>query len=65
MIVLVISTGDQIIRMKVADIRETGRSAQGVRLMRLNIDIQVAAVAVVVKQEEAADDAVEEAVAGK
>lgn len=47
-----ISTGGQVIRSKVIDIRETGRSAQGVRIMRMNEDIRIACVAVVVKQEE-------------
>jgi DNA gyrase subunit A len=50
--VLLISTGGQLIRTKVADIRETGRSAQGVRLMRIEDDIRIACVAVVVKREE-------------
>ncbi len=54
--VLIISTGGQIIRSKVSEIRETGRSAQGVRLMRINEDIQVACVAVVVKREEPASE---------
>lgn len=50
--VMFISTGGQVIRSKVIDIRETGRSAQGVRIMRMNEDIRIACVAVVVKQEE-------------
>jgi DNA gyrase/topoisomerase IV subunit A len=41
----------------VIDIRETGRSAQGVRVMRLNEDIRIACVTVVVKQEEVAAEA--------
>ncbi len=54
--VLFISTGGQVIRSKVCAIRETGRSAQGVRIMRMGEDIRIAAVAVVVKREEAADE---------
>ena len=50
--VLVMSYGGQMIRCKVSDIRETGRAAQGVRLMRMPEDITIAAVAVVVKREE-------------
>jgi len=54
--VLFISTGGQIIRSKVSDIRETGRSAQGVRIMRIKEDVTVACVAVVVKREEPAGE---------
>ena len=54
--VLFISTGGQVLRAKVSDIRETGRSAQGVRLMRMDEDIQLAGVAVVVKREEIAEE---------
>lgn len=53
--VMFISTGGQIIRSKVSDIRETGRSAQGVRIMRMKDDIRIACVTVVVKQEEDAE----------
>jgi len=63
--VLFISTGGQVIRTKVADIRETGRSAQGVRLMRMDEDIRIAGVAVVVKREEAAGDVEDAVPAGK
>ncbi|MHB9130346.1 MAG: DNA gyrase subunit A [Armatimonadota bacterium] len=58
--VLFISTGGQIIRSKVDAIRETGRSAQGVRVMRMSEDITIVAAAVVVTQEEAANEAEEE-----
>ncbi|HEY3379515.1 MAG TPA: DNA gyrase subunit A [Armatimonadota bacterium] len=57
--VLLISTGGQVIRSKVGDIRETGRSAQGVRVMRMNEDIRIACVTVVVKKEEIAEDIIE------
>ena len=57
--VLFISTGGQVIRTKVSEIRETGRSAQGVRLMRMDEDIRIAGVAVVVKREEVAGEEVE------
>lgn len=58
--VLLISTGGQMIRTKVADIRETGRSAQGVRIMRIGEDIVIAGVAVVVKREEIASETEEQ-----
>jgi len=54
--VLFISTGGQVIRSKVNEIRETGRSAQGVRIMRMGEDIRIACVAVVIKREEIAQD---------
>ncbi|HEY3416829.1 MAG TPA: DNA gyrase subunit A, partial [Armatimonadota bacterium] len=54
--VMFISTGGQVIRSKVGDIRETGRSAQGVRIMRMGEDIRIACVAVVVTEEEEAED---------
>ncbi|MEI6519606.1 MAG: DNA gyrase subunit A [bacterium] len=47
--VLFISTKGQVIRSKVKDIRETGRSAQGVRIMRMGEEVIIASVAVVVK----------------
>ena len=58
--VLLISTGGQVIRSKVNEIRETGRSAQGVRLMRMNLDIRIACVTVVIKKEEGLADEPEE-----
>lgn len=61
--VLLISTSGQVIRTKVETIRETGRSAQGVRLMRMEDDITVACVTVVVKREEAAGEEEAEAAA--
>jgi DNA gyrase subunit A len=54
--VLFVSSSGQVIRSKVIDIRETGRSAQGVRIMRMGEDIHIAGVAVVVKREEVAAD---------
>jgi DNA gyrase subunit A len=54
--VLFISTSGTVIRSKVAEIRETGRSAQGVRIMRMNDTVTIAGVAVVVTQEEVSDD---------
>jgi len=47
---LLISTSGQVIRSKVKDIRETGRSAQGVRLMKMGEDITIAAVTIVIKE---------------
>jgi DNA gyrase subunit A len=66
--VLLISTDKKIIRTKVADIRETGRNAQGVRVMRMGEDVRIASVTVVVKREEGdetADEQQEEATATK
>ena len=54
--VLFISTSGTVIRSKVAVIRETGRSAQGVRIMRMLETVTIAGVAVVVTQEEVSDD---------
>ncbi len=54
--VLFISTSGTVIRSKVAEIRETGRSAQGVRIMRMLETVTIAGVAVVVTQEEVSDD---------
>jgi len=49
---LIITTGGQIIRQKVASIRRIGRSTQGVRLIRLDEGDQVASVARVVTRED-------------
>jgi DNA gyrase subunit A len=54
--VLFISTGGQVIRSKIDAIRETGRSAIGVRIMRMNEDIRIACVTVVLKQAEAGEE---------
>ncbi len=43
--ILLMTDDGTIIRMAVADIRETGRSAQGVRLMRVNGEAKIVAVA--------------------
>ncbi|NIM06936.1 MAG: DNA gyrase subunit A [Armatimonadetes bacterium] len=48
---LAITTEGQIIRQRVGDIRETGRSAQGVRLIRLGGKDRLATIAVVIKKE--------------
>ena len=49
---LIITTGGQIIRQRVAEIRRIGRSTQGVRLIRLGKGDHVASVARVVRREE-------------
>jgi len=49
---LVITTGGQMIRQRVGEIRRIGRSTQGVRLIRLDEGDQVASVARVVTREE-------------
>jgi DNA gyrase subunit A len=59
--VLLISTGGQMIRSKVSEIRETGRSAQGVRVMRMGEDLRLACVTIVVKNEETLEENSEEA----
>jgi len=55
--VLVITTGGQMIRQPVAQIRRTGRAAQGVRLIRLEEKDKFAALARVVRHEEEEADA--------
>jgi DNA gyrase subunit A len=49
---LIITTGGQIIRQRVRNIRRIGRSTQGVRLIRLAKGDKVASIARVVRQEE-------------
>lgn len=58
--IMIISDGGTIIRMHCSDISRIGRSARGVRLMRLK-DGQVATVAVTERDDEAATEAPEEA----
>jgi DNA gyrase subunit A len=53
---LLITSEGQMIREPVATIRRTGRSAQGVRLMRLDPGDRIAGVARVVKREEEEPD---------
>ena len=53
---LIITTGGQIIRQLVRNIRSIGRSTQGVRLIRLGKGDQIASIARVVRQEEAEED---------
>ncbi len=60
--VLLMTDDGNIIRMAVADIRETGRNAQGVRLMRLAEDAKIVAVARAEQEEDEEDKALEEAV---
>jgi DNA gyrase subunit A len=48
---IIITAGAQIIRQRVDEIRETGRSAQGVRLIRLQEKDRVASIAIPVKDE--------------
>ena len=49
---LAITAGAQIIRQRVGEIRETGRSAQGVRLIRLEEKDRLVSITVVVKEAE-------------
>ena len=56
--ILLITDEGTIIRMHVADIRESGRATQGVRLMRLGEDTKIVGVARAEKEaEEEADEA--------
>ncbi len=62
--ILLITDDGTIIRMKVADIRQTGRTTQGVRLMRIAEGAQIVAVARAEQEqeEEALEAALEEAI---
>ena len=55
--VMLISTGGTVIKIPVTDIRQMGRSTQGVRVMRLGADERVSSLAPVVEE---AGDVVEE-----
>jgi DNA gyrase subunit A len=48
--ILMITSGNQVIRLKVSDIRKTGRSAKGVRLQRLGEGDEVIAITNLGKQ---------------
>ncbi len=50
--VMIITGQGKIIRVRAAEIREAGRSTQGVRLLRLEEDDHVAAAAVILESEE-------------
>ena len=50
--VLMITSGNQVIRLKVRDIRKTGRDAKGVRLQRLGASEEVIAITNLGKQAE-------------
>jgi len=52
---LLVSLGGQVIRIDVASIRRTGRSTEGVRLMVMGDDDQIATVASVLEQDDAPD----------
>ena len=58
--VLLISKNGQTIRLGLKDISSLGRSTQGVRVMRLNGDDQVASVALVQKEEPQDDSKINE-----
>lgn len=53
--ILLITDDGTVIRMAVADIRESGRNTQGVRLMRIAGDAQIVAVARAEQEEEEED----------
>src|SRR5437660_6809726 len=57
--VMLISTGGTVIKMRVDDIKRSGRSTQGVIVMRLREGEQVSALAPVVESEE--DEKIEDA----
>ena len=48
--ILMITSGNQVIRLKVGDIRKTGRDAKGVRLQRLGEGDEVIAITNLGKQ---------------
>jgi DNA gyrase subunit A len=54
--IMLITTGGQMVRTFVKDIRETGRNAQGVKLINLDANDKLQAIAPVIseQQEEAA-----------
>ncbi len=52
---LLVSLGGQVIRIDVASIRRTGRSTEGVRLMVMGDEDQIATVASVLEQDDAPD----------
>ena len=56
---LLVSLGGQVIRIDVASVRRTGRSTEGVRLMVMGDDDQVASVASVLEHDEVHDEGVE------
>ncbi|HTV91812.1 MAG TPA: DNA gyrase subunit A [Verrucomicrobiae bacterium] len=59
--ILMITSGNQVIRLKVADIRKAGRSTKGVRLQRLGEGDEVIAITNLGKQAEQVTDIVGEA----
>jgi DNA gyrase subunit A len=63
---MLMTSKGQSVRIRVSDIRETGRNAQGVKLMDLKKDETIQDVATVIAEEEVAVEAVEDtAVAGE
>jgi DNA gyrase subunit A len=52
--IMLITEGGMVVRCSVKDLRETGRSTQGVRLMRLDVKDKVSCVAQVIADEDAA-----------
>ncbi len=54
--ILMITSGNQVIRIRVADIRKAGRSTKGVRLQRLGDDDEVIAITNLGKQAEQVTD---------
>ncbi len=50
--VMLITTGGQMVRIPVKDIRETGRNAQGVKLMNLEGDDKLQAIAPVISEQQ-------------
>jgi len=58
--IMLITEGGMVVRCSVKDLRETGRSTQGVRLMRLDPKDKVSCVAPVVAEDEAEPEVKEE-----
>ena len=55
---MIMTTGGQSVRIKVADVRETGRAAQGVKLITLDADDLIQDISLIIPDdEESTDDA--------
>lgn len=60
--IMLINNSGTVIKIRTADISKTSRSTQGVKLMRLEDDEFIATMSKVYQDEEAAEDAIEDAV---
>lgn len=62
---MIINKSGLTIRMEVADLRVMGRATQGVRLINIKGNDSIAAVAKVMREEDAVDEAIEEVIEGE